>query len=79
MIPAQRRAELSGDLLQGLEEIACYMHWSMSKMKRMVPELRESAVLFKFRMGSPPRPVYCTFITLLQRWCILKTIERETL
>jgi len=42
MITHERKRELSGDKLTGLEEIACYLHWSLSNTKRKVKQWQKA-------------------------------------
>ncbi|HNY71663.1 MAG TPA: hypothetical protein PKH14_12830 [Syntrophorhabdus sp.] len=79
MITPERKKELSRDKLTGLEEIACYLHWSLSKTKRRVKQWQEAGVLFTDLIGTPPRPVYCTYISLLHRWIVMVADRGEHL
>jgi hypothetical protein len=65
--------------LEGLEEIAYFMNWSESKLRRKLGELQTAGVVFMDMSGTPPRRTWCSFPSLLLRYCSLKGEKREPL
>jgi len=63
----------AADKLEGLQQIADYLHWSLGKTKKRMPLWKEAGILFIDYKRRPPQPHWCTFISLLQRWIILRT------
>jgi predicted transcriptional regulator len=65
--------------LIGLEEIAFFFQWSVSKLTRRLEELQNAGVIFKDTHGQPPRKMWCAYPALLLRYVSLKGERREIL
>lgn len=59
------------DKLEGTEQICEYMNWSESKFKSRIPKMSKAGFIFKDRVGSPPVVKWCSFRTLMQRYCMI--------
>ena len=70
---------MSSEKLVGLQQIANFMGWSLSKTKRRVPEFKACGAVFEEYVGSPPKKHITTFKTILLQWYILKTQKGEHL
>lgn len=63
--------------LEGLQEIADFFGWSLSKTRGKVDDLSEAGVILKERYGTPPKIRWCAFEKLLLAWIQVKAANRE--
>ncbi len=63
----------------GWKAIAEFFQVSERKMRGMKKELYGSGVIFYIRWGRPPRLRVGAFPSILLRWTILKTEQKEIL
>lgn len=67
------------EILKGRDAIAEFFGWSLAKFHRYKRELKAAGVIFRMRVGSPPKLTWCASRTTLLTWLNAKAEKGECL